>query len=40
MEKNNINASETQLNLGTTNQVVLLQITTTDGLVVTKKVVN
>jgi hypothetical protein len=40
VEKNNINASETQLNLGTTNQVVLLQITSTDGVVVTKKVVN
>jgi hypothetical protein len=35
-----INATETRLNAGTTNQVLLLQIKTTEGLIVTKKVIN
>ncbi|MFY7739022.1 MAG: T9SS sorting signal type C domain-containing protein, partial [Flavobacterium sp.] len=38
--KNNINASETKINLGTTNQVLLVQVTTTEGIKATKKVVN
>ena len=38
--KSNINATETRLNVGTTNQVLLFQIKTTDGILVTKKVVN
>jgi len=38
--KNNINASETKINVGTTNQVLLVQVTTVDGVKATKKVVN
>ncbi|WP_345088803.1 T9SS sorting signal type C domain-containing protein [Flavobacterium chungnamense] len=38
--KNNINASETKINVGTTNQVLLVQVTTTEGIKATKKVVN
>jgi hypothetical protein len=38
--KKGINATETRLNAGTTNQVLLLQIKTTEGLIVTKKVIN
>ena len=40
IEKSNINANETRLNVGTTNQVLLVQITSIDDEVVTKKVVN
>ena len=39
-EKTNINATETRLNVGATNQVLILQITSTEGEVVIKKVVN
>lgn len=38
--KNSINASETKINVGTTNQVLLVQVTTVDGFKATKKVVN
>ncbi len=38
--KTNINASETKINVGTTNQVLLVQVTTIDGVKATKKVVN
>jgi hypothetical protein len=38
--KTNINAAETRINVGTTNQVLLVQVTTTEGLKATKKVVN
>ena len=38
--KTNINASETKINVGTTNQVLLVQVTTVDGFKATKKVVN
>jgi hypothetical protein len=38
--KNNINASETKINVGTTNQVLLVQVTTVDGIKATKKVIN
>jgi hypothetical protein len=38
--KTNINASETKINVGTTNQVLLVQVTTIDGFKATKKVVN
>jgi hypothetical protein len=38
--KTNINASETKINVGTTNQVLLVQVTTTEGIKATKKVVN
>ncbi|MEC4005916.1 T9SS sorting signal type C domain-containing protein, partial [Flavobacterium sp. SUN052] len=40
VEKKAINASETRINAGTTNQVLLVQVTTTDGLVGLKKVIN
>ena len=39
-EKSNINASETQLHIGTTNQVLILQITSNDDIKVVKKVIN
>ena len=39
-EKNNINGSEVRLNAGTSNQVVLVKITSANNEVVTKKVVN
>ncbi|WP_344816844.1 T9SS sorting signal type C domain-containing protein [Flavobacterium cheonanense] len=38
--KTNINASEAKINVGTTNQVLLVQVTTIDGFKATKKVVN
>ena len=40
VEKKDVNASETKINVGTTNQVLLVQVTTTEGLKATKKVVN
>jgi hypothetical protein len=40
MEKKDVNTSETKVNAGTTNQVLLVQVTTTEGLKATKKVVN
>ena len=40
VEKDNVNASETKLNAGTANQVLVVRITSKDNKVVTKKVVN
>ncbi|WP_395045478.1 beta strand repeat-containing protein [Flavobacterium sp.] len=40
LTKNNINASETKVNLKNTNQVLIIKITTDTNLVVTKKVIN
>ncbi|MBL0014155.1 MAG: T9SS sorting signal type C domain-containing protein [Flavobacterium sp.] len=40
VEKNNIDGSEVRLNAGTTNQVVLVKVTSVNNEVVTKKVVN
>ena len=40
MTKKGINATETRINAGTTNQVLLVQITTNEGIKVTKKVIN
>ena len=37
---NNVLAHEARFNVGTTNQVLLVQVTSVDGLTVTKKVVN
>jgi len=39
-EKTDINASEARLNVGSANQVLIFQITSTEGEVVIKKVVN
>ena len=40
LSKNNINTSEIALDSGTVNQVLLVQITTDDGILVTKKYIN
>ena len=40
VEKKDINSSETRINVGTTNQVLVVQVTTTEGLKATKKVIN
>ena len=40
LTKKGINSSEIRINAGTTNQVLLVQIKTTEGFVVTKKVIN
>ncbi len=39
-ERKDINASQTTISVGLSNQVLLVQITSTDGVVVTKKVVR
>jgi hypothetical protein len=39
-ENKAVNASETSFYIGVTNEVLLVQITSTDGVIVTKKVVN
>jgi hypothetical protein len=39
-EQSNVNASQTKLNVGTTNQVLLVQIISNEGIKVTKKVIN
>ena len=39
-DKKDINASETSFNIGTTNQVLIVKITTTDDKVITRKYVN
>jgi hypothetical protein len=39
-ENDNVMDSETRFNIGSTNQVLLVQVTSVDGLVLTKKVVN
>lgn len=40
MEKNDVNTSETRMNVGVTNQVLLVEVTTTEGLKATKKIIN
>lgn len=40
VEKNNVNSLETRIDVGDTNQVLLFEITSEDGKVVTKKYVN
>ena len=40
MSKSDINATETRLNVGKTNQVLIVQITSIDGIKVTRKVIN
>jgi trimeric autotransporter adhesin len=40
VEKSNINASNIKLNTGTTNQVLIVKITSTTNEVVTKKIIN
>lgn len=40
VEQKNINASETRLNVGTTNQVLLVEVTTTEGYKAVRKVLN
>lgn len=40
VEKMNVNASETSINAGSDKQVLIVQITSTDNVTVTKKVVN
>lgn len=40
LERNNINASQTTMTVGMANEVLLVQITSEDGVVVTKKVVR
>jgi trimeric autotransporter adhesin len=39
-EKNNINASQTNINSGLANQVLLVQVTSVDGITITKKVIR
>jgi hypothetical protein len=39
-EKNHINATETKLNIGAQNQVLLVKITAENGSVVTKKIIQ
>jgi len=40
LDKSAINATQTQFNIGMTNEVLLVEVTTVDGLKVTKKVVR
>jgi hypothetical protein len=40
LERNNINASQTNMTVGMANEVLLVQITSEDGVVVIKKVVR
>jgi hypothetical protein len=40
IEKKDINANETRINVGTTNQVLLVQVTTVEGYKAVRKVVN
>ncbi|MDN3677748.1 hypothetical protein QWY90_10505 [Flavobacterium paronense] len=40
LEKNNINSLQTNFSIGLTNEVLLVQIKSVDGIVVTKKVIN
>ena len=40
LEKNSINATQTTIGGGTANEVLLIQITTTDGIVVTKRAIR
>ncbi|WP_284653147.1 hypothetical protein [Flavobacterium terrisoli] len=40
IERKGINASETRINMGVSNQVLLVEVTTVDGAKATKKIVN
>jgi len=40
VEKKDINANETRINVGTTNQVLLVEVVTTEGYRAVRKVVN
>jgi len=40
VEKNNVNSTESRIDVGDTNQVLLFKITSDDGKVVTKKYIN
>ncbi|HNP32853.1 MAG TPA: choice-of-anchor J domain-containing protein [Flavobacterium sp.] len=40
LEKRDVNSGQTTFDAGSTNEVLLVQITTTDGIIVTKKVVR
>ena len=40
LEKKNINDSQTTFSIGLSNEVLLVQVTSTEGIVVTKKVIN
>ena len=40
VEKKNINSSETRINVGTTNQVLLVEVTTIEGYKAVRKVIN
>jgi signal peptidase I len=40
LEKENISATQTTINVGSSNQVLLIEITTNDGITITKKYVN
>jgi hypothetical protein len=40
VEKKDVNTKETRINIGTTSQVFLVQVTANEGLKATKKVVN
>ncbi len=40
LQKKDINASETKVNVGTTNEVLLVEVTTTEGLKATKRIIN
>lgn len=40
LEKEDISATQTTINVGSSNQVLLIEITTKDGIVITKKYVN
>jgi hypothetical protein len=40
IEKNAVNASEARIQVGTTNQVLLVEVVTVDGSKATKKIVN
>jgi len=40
LEKEEISATQTTINVGSSNQVLLIEITTKDGIVITKKYVN
>jgi trimeric autotransporter adhesin len=39
-EKNNVNATEASLNIKTENQILLIQVTSNEGVIITKKVIN
>jgi hypothetical protein len=40
LEKNDVDSNQASINLGTTNQLLLIEITATDGTIITKKYVN